>query len=145
SSSRAGPGEPSSSGRSSTSGTSSPCSPMTAIVWPTGTSPSCTAIFRRTPEKSASTSCVTLSVSSSYSGSPFSTASPSLFSHLTIVPDSIPCPSRGSLTSLATRHRLLDRGEHVCGVRHHVLLHHRRERERREPRPHALDRRVEPV
>jgi hypothetical protein len=38
---------------------------MTAIVSPTGTSPSCTAIFNSTPEASASTSCVTLSVSSS--------------------------------------------------------------------------------
>src|SRR5205814_148365 len=73
------------------------------------------------------------------------TGSPSLFSHLTIVPDSIPCPSRGSLTSLATRHRPLDRLEHVVGVRDHVLLHHRRERKRRELRPDALDRRVEPV
>ena len=45
--------------------TSSPCSPMTAIVLPTSTSPSSTAIFSRTPDASASTSCVTLSVSSS--------------------------------------------------------------------------------
>ena len=46
-------------------GASSPSSPITAIVFPTGTSPSATAIFSSTPEKSASTSCVTLSVSSS--------------------------------------------------------------------------------
>ena len=49
----------------SASGTSSPSSPMTAIVWPTGTSPSWTAIFSSTPDASASTSCVTFSVSSS--------------------------------------------------------------------------------
>ena len=45
--------------------TSSPSSPITAIVLPTSTSPSSTAIFRRTPDASASTSWVTLSVSSS--------------------------------------------------------------------------------
>ena len=48
-----------------TSGRDSPCSPMNAIVVPTGTSPSATAIFSNTPAASASTSCVTLSVSSS--------------------------------------------------------------------------------
>ena len=50
---------------SSPDATSSPSCPMIAIVRPTSTSPSCTAILSRTPEKSASTSCVTLSVSSS--------------------------------------------------------------------------------
>ena len=48
-----------------TSGTSSPASPMNAIVVPTGTSPSETAILSSTPPASASTSCVTFSVSSS--------------------------------------------------------------------------------
>src|SRR5689334_4478986 len=118
---------------------------MTAIVSPTGTSPDSTAIFNSTPLASASTSCVALSVSTSKSGSPFSTRSPSAFSHLTIVPASIPCPRRGSFTSLATRDRPLDRGEHVVGLRDHELLHRRRERERRELGPHALDRRVEVV
>jgi hypothetical protein len=47
------------------SGTSSPCSPITAMVVPTSASPSATAILSRTPDASASTSCVTLSVSSS--------------------------------------------------------------------------------
>ena len=61
--------------------TSSPSLPIKAIVWPTGTSPSGSAIFSSTPRSSASTSCVTLSVSSSKSGSPFSTVSPSDFSH----------------------------------------------------------------
>ena len=71
SASRFGAREPSSCGVSSASvssaacGTSSPSSPMTATVCPTGTSPSWTAIFSRTPEASASTSCVTFSVSSS--------------------------------------------------------------------------------
>jgi hypothetical protein len=71
SSSRAGAREPSSctdsSAFASGSGaeTCSPSSPITAIVWPTGTSPSATAICSRTPEASASTSWVTLSVSSS--------------------------------------------------------------------------------
>src|SRR5437764_15471994 len=100
---------------------------MKPIVWPTSTSPSDTAIFSRTPVASASTSCVTLSVSSSYSGSPFSTASPSAFSHLTIVPDSIPCPRRGSLTSVGTTDRPQDRLQHVLGMRDDELLHPRRE------------------
>ena len=52
-------------GSASGAETCSPSSPITAIVCPTGTSPSATAIFSRTPEASASTSCVTLSVSSS--------------------------------------------------------------------------------
>jgi len=43
--------------------TSSPGSPMNAIVCPTGASPSGNAIFSSTPAKSDSTSCVTLSVS----------------------------------------------------------------------------------
>ena len=46
-------------------GTSSPSLPMKAIVLPTSTSPESTTIFSRTPSASASTSCVTLSVSSS--------------------------------------------------------------------------------
>ena len=49
----------------STADTSSPCSPITATVRPTSTSPSWTAILSRTPEASASTSWVTFSVSSS--------------------------------------------------------------------------------
>ena len=85
-----------------TSGTSSPSEPMNATVCPTGTSPSATAILSRTPAASASTSCVTLSVSSSKSGSPFSTGSPSDLSQRTIVPDSMPWPSRGRMTSVAT-------------------------------------------
>jgi len=43
--------------------TCSPSSPITAIVWPTGTSPEATLIFNSTPLASASTSCVALSVS----------------------------------------------------------------------------------
>ena len=74
------------------------------------------AIFSSTPAKSASTSCVTLSVSTSNSGSPFSTVSPSDFSHLR---------DRAGFHALAqareldlVRHgyfadRALDRGEHV--------------------------------
>src|SRR5207249_11531499 len=105
--------------------TCSPCSPITAIVLPTATSPSATAIFRRTPDASASTSWVTLSVSSSYRGSPFSTSSPSDLSHLTIVPDSIPWPRRGSLISVAIApYRSADRIEHVVRVRNDELLHH---------------------
>ena len=45
--------------------TSSSCAPMIPTVVPTSTSPSATTIFRRTPSDSASTSWVTLSVSSS--------------------------------------------------------------------------------
>src|SRR4051812_33996946 len=132
-----------------TSGTSSPSAPMKATVSPTGTSPSATAILSRTPAASASTSCVTLSVSSSNSGSPFCTGSPSDLSQRTIVPDSIPWPSRGRMTSVATAsalpHGPLDRGEHVVGMRDDERLHHRRERQRRELRADALDRRIEPV
>ena len=68
---------------------SSPSLPMTPTVVPTSTSPSATTILSRMPSASASTSWVTLSVSSSYSGSRFATASPSDFSQRTIVPDSI--------------------------------------------------------
>ncbi len=50
----------------SATGTSSPSAPMSAIVVPTSTSPSGTTILSSTPSASASTSCVTLSVSSSY-------------------------------------------------------------------------------
>src|SRR5436190_20607354 len=115
------------------------------MVSPTGTSPASTAIFSSVPAKSASTSCVTFSVSSSYSGSPFSTCSPSCLSHLTIVPDSIPCPSRGSFTSLATAGGLSDRVEHVGLVGHDVVLHHGSEGNGSEARPYALHRSVEPV
>src|SRR5215470_1984254 len=118
---------------------------MKATVSPTGTSPSETAILSSTPAASASTSWVTLSVSSSNSGSPRWTGSPSFLSQRTIVPISIPCPRRGSLTSSATRDGLPDRGEHVRGLRDDELLHRRCERERRELRPDALDRSVEPV
>src|SRR6266516_3776291 len=159
--SRARAGEPSSSGSSDTSraaepfpagslggaSTCSPCSPITAIVLPTSTSPEEIAIFRRTPDASASTSCVTFSVSSSYSASPFSTLSPSDLSHFTIVPDSMPWPRRGSLTSVAivAPHGSANRLEHVVGLRHDELLHDRRERQRRELSADTLDRRVEPV
>src|SRR5436305_10586729 len=136
-------------GRSASGGasteTDSPASPITAIVWPTGTSPDSTAIFSSTPLASASTSCVALSVSTSKSGSPFSTRSPSDFSHLTIVPASMPWPRRGSLTSLATRDRPPDRRENVVGLRHDELLHRRRERERRELRADPPDRCLQPV
>src|SRR4029079_17607249 len=121
---------------------------MNATVCPTGTSPSATAILSRTPAASASTSCVTLSVSSSNSASPFPPASPSDLSQRTIVPDSMPWPSRGRMTSvaigepLALPHRPLDRGEHVVGVRHDELLHHRCERQRCELRGDTLDPRL---
>ena len=53
-------------GSADSSSTASPGSPMNASVVPTGTSPSETAILRSVPPTSASTSCVTFSVSSSY-------------------------------------------------------------------------------
>src|SRR5439155_26055309 len=130
------------------SATSSPSSPMTAMRLPTSiSSPAPARIFRSTPLASASTSCVTLSVSSSYSGSPFSTLSPSDLSQRTIVPASMPWPSRGRLTSvaIAATHRAHDRVEDIRLVRHDELLHHRRERQRHEARADALDRGVEPV
>src|SRR4029453_19471052 len=119
---------------------------MTATVRPTGTSPSSTEILRSTPEASASTSCVTFSVSTSYSGSPFSTRSPSCLSHRTTVPDSIPWPSRGSLISVAiSPDGCEDRLEDVVGVRDDPLLHHGRERQGRELGADPLHPGVEPV
>ena len=56
-------GAPSSVGATDSTVTSSPSSPITATVSPTGTSPEATAIFSSTPLASASTSCVALSVS----------------------------------------------------------------------------------
>ena len=52
-------------GAGASSGTDSPSWPIRAIVRPTSTSPSSTAMRSRTPDASASTSWVTLSVSSS--------------------------------------------------------------------------------
>src|SRR3954471_7336889 len=72
--------------------------------------------------------------------------SPSLFSHLTIVPASMPWPRRGSLTSVAIAgNGPVDRLEHVRLVRDDELLHDGREGQRREARADALDRRVEEV
>src|SRR5881397_981587 len=120
---------------------------MTAIRLPTSiSSPSPARIFSRTPLASASTSCVTLSVSSSYSGSPFSTVSPSDLSQRTIVPASMPCPSRGRVSSVAIpAHRAHDRLVDLGLVRDDELLHHRGERKRDEAGADPLDRRVEPV
>src|SRR5207244_18770 len=66
---------------------------------------------------------------------------------LTIVPDSMPWPRRGSLTSvaIAAPHGSANRFKHVGCMGNDELLHHRRERQRRELRADALDRRVEPV
>ena len=55
----------------------------------------------RTPSASASTSWVTLSVSSSYSGSPTRTAPPSSTRNRISTPDSISSPSRGTVTGVA--------------------------------------------
>src|SRR3954449_8446292 len=72
--------------------------------------------------------------------------SPPLFSHLTIVPASMPWPRRGSLTSVAIAgDRPVDRLEHVRLVRDDELLHDGREGKRREARADALDRRVQEV
>ena len=57
----------------------------------------------------------------------------------------MPWPSRGSVTSLATANRSADRVEHVAPVRDDVVLHHRCERQRREPGADALDRCVQVV
>jgi len=86
-------------------------------------------------------------VSISKSGSPFSTVSPGDLSHFVIV--RLPCPDPARELDLVGHGyfptvRLIAR-EHVFGVRDDVLLHHRRERERRELRSDALDRRVEVV
>ncbi len=66
----------------STSGSSSPGAVMMASVSATGTStPSSARILRMTPDAGASTSYVTLSESTSTTGSPFSTLSPSFLNH----------------------------------------------------------------
>src|SRR5439155_19801507 len=123
----AGGGAPPFPSPASSCDTSSPWAPMSAIVVPTSTSPSATTILSRTPPESASTSCVTLSVSSSYSGSPFSTVSPSVLSQRTIVPASMPWPDRGGLTSTAisstpyaraTVRLIASRTSAACGTTH---------------------------
>ena len=104
------------------------------------------AARRRSPTRPPASPC---RCRSRRAARPSRRVSPSAFSHLVTVPASMPWPSRGSLTWFAigyafpTVRRIAV--EHVGHLRDHVLLHHRRERERRELRADALDRRVEPV
>src|SRR5437879_10472786 len=73
------------------------------MVWPTGISSSSWArIPPRTPSPGASTSTTALSVSTSISGSPRWTSSPSSLSHRTSRPVSWDIPSAGMTTLWAT-------------------------------------------
>ncbi len=78
---------------------SSAGSAMTAISSPTGTwSPSPTTTLRSTPDPKASSSTLALSVSTSAMTSPPLMTSPSFFSHLTTLPDSMASDSFGITT-----------------------------------------------
>src|SRR5215210_5339745 len=74
-----------------------PTTPRTSPM-PT-VSPSCLAIDCSTPAPGAATSRLTLSVSSSTSGSPAATWSPSRFFHCPTVPSTIDSPKAGTLIS----------------------------------------------
>src|SRR5215471_13690462 len=88
-------------------GSSVNCSPSastSAITEPTGTSaPSGTAKPARVPSAGASISTVTLSVSTSSSGSPFATCAPSSLSQRRTLPVSCAIPSAGMITSAGMR------------------------------------------
>ena len=74
---------------------------ISAIVVPTGTvSPSSLTMRSRIPSAGLGTSVSTLSVEISSSGSSALVASPSLFSHLTIVPSETETPICGMTTSM---------------------------------------------
>lgn len=84
---------------STSDGTSSPEFKIQAMVLPTGTSlPGCALIPARMPSPGDSTSRTALSVSTSSSGSPLLTASPSFFSHETNFPVSCAISSAGITT-----------------------------------------------
>src|ERR1041384_7925730 len=77
---------------------------ITATRLPTGRdSPSPTSRFRSTPSPRATSSMIALSVSTSASGSPLFTASPSFFSHLTSRPSSIVGDSASMKTLVAMK------------------------------------------
>ncbi len=61
-------------------------------------SPSCTRILASVPSNGDGTSALTLSVTTSTSGSPTRTWSPTALSHLPMVPSSTPSPSWGMVT-----------------------------------------------
>jgi hypothetical protein len=87
---------------STISGAVSPAARMNAIACPTGTScPSLAETPPRTPSAGASISTVTLSVSTSISGSPFATCSPSALIQRSSFPVSWAIPSAGMITSVA--------------------------------------------
>src|SRR6266568_1510031 len=72
------------------------------MTCPTGTSsPSAAVTLASTPSAGASSSTVALSVSTSTTGSPFFTCSPSTLSHCTILPVSCAIPNTGKITSVA--------------------------------------------
>ena len=80
---------------------------MLAITPPIGTVPPSPARIRSVPSASASNVTVALSVSTSASGSPFETGSPSCLSQRTIVPSSIESDNRGITTSGIAAHPLI--------------------------------------
>src|SRR6185312_8345984 len=100
-------------------------SPICAIGRPIGTvSPSPTRI-RSVPAVSASKVTVALSVSTSASGSPSDTRSPSCLSQRTIVPSSIESDRRGMTTSGMNSGALADRRGDRVGVRDERVLESR--------------------
>src|SRR5579884_1624405 len=110
-------------------GASSPAATTTATTSPTGTSsPSCARTPASVPSAGASISTVTLSVSTSISGSPFTTGSPSDFSQRRILPVSCAMPSAGMITSAGMRPFELCGGDdavddaRVVEVRRHLAL-----------------------
>ncbi len=87
------------SGAASAAGISSPAAPIQPIRSPAvTTAPASWTIRTRTPDQAASTSSVALSVSTSSSGSPSLTSSPTCFSQAAIRISSLVCPSGGMRT-----------------------------------------------
>ena len=86
-------------------GTGSDLPPILAITPLVGTVCPSPARIRSVPSASASNVTVALSVSTSASGSPFDTRSPSCLSQRTIVPSSIESDNRGITTSGMSAHR----------------------------------------
>ena len=97
----AGSGTGSGSGSAAGADASAPSGPISASFVPTSTvSPSWTKIFRTTPLPGLGISVSTLSVEISSNVSSASIASPSFFSHLTIVPSETETPICGMTTSM---------------------------------------------
>src|SRR5438093_4173226 len=121
------------------------------MVWPTGiSSPSWARTPPRTPSPLASTSTTALSVSTSISGSPRWTSSPSFLSHRTSRPVSWDIPSAGMTTLWATSPlsllaELEGEFRDPAGGRDRQVLQRGRERDRDVHGADPLDGRVQVV